>query len=222
MLMSRSAGVAGAVNSIRMRSMIMVVAGVAAAAVTVFTLLANSNAEFAQRRGASDIGRFAGLKVAAIAITDSPILGYGSWGHGTEKYADLYFADTLGDMMKIGAENMMGSGTGFLPHSQILQAWMEGGILAALFFLAYGWYTVVTIRDLAFAKVQTRFRGFLLALLLLNLWHLVMSPFMGGHRLDIASTVAILVCTALAGRREAHDEAHLRHAAVAAPANLLR
>jgi hypothetical protein len=206
----------------RMRSMVLVVGGVAAAAAIVVFLLSNSQSEFAQRRGASDIGRFSGLKVAMIAVADSPILGYGSWGEGTGEYADLFQKEALGDMMRIGAENMMESGDGFLPHSQILQAWMEGGILAAVFFMVYGWYLAMTVRDLAFAKAATRFRGFLLAMLLLNLWHLMMSPFMGSHRLNIASAIAIVVCSALGRQGERQRAFEPQCVALQAPPNLMR
>lgn len=222
LLVTRSAKMSSFIESIRLRSVLLAAGGVAAAIVAAFMLLANSEGEFAQRRGASDIGRFAGLKIGAIAILDSPIVGYGSWGTGTEKYADLYYQETIDDMARIGAENMMSASTGFLPHSQILQAWMEGGILAVLFFVAYGWYLVVALRDLAFPRSPTRFRGFDLVVLLMGLWHLIMSPFAGNHRLTIAYAVALVICGPMAARSVRVGTADLRPRATSAPLNLMR
>jgi hypothetical protein len=223
LLMSASGKVAGLGESIRLRSKILVVTGIAGAATLAIALLLHSNEEFAQRRDASNIGRFAALKIALVAIAESPVIGYGSWGNGTEKFGNQYVEDTFQEQLENGTETGLARGTNFLPHSQILQAWMEGGMLAAFFFIAYGWYLLVTIRDLAFAKTATRFRGFLLALLLLNLWHLVMSPFLGGHRLDIASTFAMLVCALVPQRIAATNEAvGLRPITIAAPQNLMR
>jgi hypothetical protein len=221
LLMSRSSKSIALIRSTSLSSLIALVLGLAAAAAVANVLLTKSNEDYAERRSASDVGRFAGVKIGVIAITDSPLLGYGSGGEGTQKYAEMMYADAVKESLASGG--MPVAASGFLPHSQILQAWMEGGVLAAFYFLTYGCFLIVTIRDLAVSKLRTPFRGFMLVLLLTNLWHLFMSPFMGGHRLNIASAVALIVCSALSDRQRREQQVAPRLAARAlAPPNLMQ
>jgi hypothetical protein len=222
LMMSRFTKGAQLMGNVGLRSRILLATGVIVAAAATVALLGYSDSqEYAQRRGASNIGRVAALRIGAIAIADSPLLGYGSWGQGTGKYAEMHYQETVDEYSSIDVASG-GAGSVFLAHSQIIQAWMEGGLLAAIFFMAYGWYIGVTAHDLALSRISTRFKGFHLTLLLMSMWHLFMSPFMGPQRLTIASTVAIVVCGAMAARKESKQVHGARAVAVLAPPNLLR
>jgi O-antigen ligase len=148
------------------------------------------DAETAVRRQESNVGRYVGLMVAGRAIVDSPILGYGSWS-GDRRYVEILNREL----------SSAAYGTGFrvekrieslLPHSQVLQAWVEGGLLGALFFFFYGAQLLVGLRCLAFQHVPGRLTPLYLFFVVSGLWNLLASPFLGVHRVYIACAIATL------------------------------
>ncbi len=152
----------------------------------------------AERRGQSDLGRWTGVLFALRAIGDSPLIGYGSWGAGPELeqierevWADAAPADTPLDF----------TGSTLLAHSQILQSWLEGGVLGTAFFLVL----LVLIPVAVYRLIRDRSRDALFPLLAYFLlyggWHLLQSPFAGDQRISIALTVGALLTLALERRR---------------------
>lgn len=148
--------------------------------------------EYAARRDASNSGRSAGITVALRAIADSPLIGYGSWTVN----------DKLADMVRREIEETrdrslprvapIGSGSGFDSHSQILQSWVQGGILGTAFFLLYGYQLVLAIHWYALRRPLDFFSAAFIFTLIIGLWNWIASPFHGNQRIQIAITVAII------------------------------
>ena len=90
---------------------------------------------------------------------------------------------------------------GMAIHSQILVALAEGGVFGATFFFAYGvfllWGLWFCITDAPWDWVVP-VRIFVL---LIAFWNLLMSPFSGTHRVEIAMAVALLL---ILWRQRAH------------------
>jgi hypothetical protein len=153
--------------------------------------------EFAKRREGSNVGREAGLVVAAQGVIESPIVGYGSWP--TDPRLVSLFQEQVaeegqsyGDSARVQA---------FTAHSQALQAWIEGGVLAVLFFVYYGIRLVSTGFNVALKRRPDGYLPIFLVFLIYNTWHLFMSPFSGPNRLPIAVSVAIICMVGLEGVR---------------------
>jgi O-antigen ligase len=89
----------------------------------------------------------------------------------------------------------MASGTGsfFAPHSQILQAWFEGGILGAAFFIVLLWQLLTGLHVTIMSRTYDALSAVFAYVLLLQLWDLFMSPFGGDHRMEIAMAVVAVV-----------------------------
>jgi hypothetical protein len=142
------------------------------------------------RREESNAGRFAGVIVAVKAITDSPVLGYGSWAQN-RALTSLYL-DLSGGRRGFQSWDRLFAATSIPAHSQMLQSWVEGGILGATFFVFFGYKL---ISGITYIVVQRPYNN-LLPLFLFNLlnstWNLFASPFGGNHRVPIAVAVAIL------------------------------
>ncbi|MCX7101577.1 MAG: hypothetical protein NTX38_08810 [Methylobacter sp.] len=156
------------------------------------TTLEISSDKMETRRATSSLGRFAAINIGIKAIIDSPLIGTGSWGNNTEKYAKELYDSTKDDMRELG-QQYHSEGKAFLAHSQIIQAWMEGGLLSASFFIFYGYLLFKSVY-IVFIKIPinkyTALYGFNS---ILGFWHLFMSPFGGDHRIDIACCVAISI-----------------------------
>jgi O-antigen ligase len=156
----------------------------------VAMLLTQSDDEYHQRRQESNIGRYAGIVVAARAIADSPIVGYGSWA-GDKEYLQMLRSElaraSAGKDVRTGR-----TGDSILPHSQLLQVWVEGGLLAAILFLLFG---LSLLRGLRWLVLYHRSGPLtpLYALIIINgLWNLLFSPFLGMHRINVALALAVL------------------------------
>jgi len=158
----------------------------------ILAVLVQTETEHSTRRDASSAYRFSALSVGLIAVSDSPILGYGSWGEGTKKYADMYYKKLVPEMRDLDMSNALHKGNVFHPHSQVLQSWMEGGILAAAFFIFLGYQLILGLKRVIFTRQVDYFTPLYSLLLLTSLWHVFMSPYSGGHRLSIAISIAIL------------------------------
>jgi hypothetical protein len=155
------------------------------------------------RRLESNTGRTAGLELGIIAISESPIVGYGSWAKNT-RLGRIYDEIALQDLKearhipptfaKIRTEDIP-------VHSQILQSWVEGGILGVVFFVFFAYELLVVIKYCCLDRPYDRLLPFfLISLLPGSLWDLLFSPFAGAHRLSIASSV-VLICILHAERQ---------------------
>ncbi len=114
---------------------VLIIGGLAAFAIK--TTLEITSDKLENRRSTSSVSRFAAIKIGTQAIIDSPLIGSGSWGNNTEKYARQLYEETRDEMRKLGQP--VQKGKIFVSHSQIIQSWMEGGLLAASFL----YFTVI-------------------------------------------------------------------------------
>lgn len=176
----------------------LILLGAVAGAMTLVAL-SMTGGEKTSRRAASDAGRIAAIEVGIEAVRRSPIIGHGSWVEDRE-LAMMYLkrqAELVGwrgDLPDVGNGN-------FSPHSQILHAWVEGGILGTALMmtllwqlLRIGWWTLLQ-RQVDFLTPA------LLYILIATLWNLFMSPFSAPHRLGIATGAALLVLLHIERRR---------------------
>lgn len=178
------------------------------------------------RREVSNISRFAALRIGAQAIIDSPLIGYGSWGQGTKKYADMLYEETLGDLLAVGDDKVVGDprrGSYFSAHSQVIQAWMEGGLLAGSFFIAYMLLLAKGFYQVLLKRAADYLTPLLLLIFSTNLWASVMSPFLGSQRITVALTVAALVLLSVERRgvATAENSAPLETPRARRPINLM-
>ena len=166
----------------------------------LFSVLDYTGSELSDRREQSSRGRFAGLYVGMIAISESPLIGTGSWGENTAQYSDM-LKETIRSEMSLRKRNQdrlkeRYSGetraTTFMAHSQVIQAWMEGGILGALFFLYFGYRLIKALVYVGMYRKYDVLSPVYIWLFINSSWHLLMSPFGGNHRLIIAISVAII------------------------------
>jgi O-antigen ligase len=183
--------------------------GVAALVVmgAVYGLLKWTESDFhKQRRGSSSFGREIGLKTGVRAIMNSPFVGYGSWGRNPQIAAiEIAVANEDPENMKRYGANFKPNGTSLAPHSQFLQAWMEGGILGAAFFLVLGARLLRHARFLILRRKQDALAAILYFTVFYGLWNLINSPFSAPHRVNIAlaacAAVVLSVEAAAASRQ---------------------
>jgi O-antigen ligase len=172
------------------RSFKLVVASGIAALLILGTLQLTESGHSSQRRAESNAGRSAAFEVGLIAIAQSPILGYGSWTEDRE-LASLYLKRYL-EYRGIRDPNV-DAGKHFSPHSQVLQAWVEGGILGAIFFIILG-YQLFRVGRWIFLERPVDFLTTLLVYFhFACAWNLLMSPFSAPHRIQIALGMALIV-----------------------------
>lgn len=159
--------------------------------------------EFKVRRVDSNIGRSAAIIVSLHAISDSPFIGYGSWTINAkyaeelrekieEKRKQVEYSDEFTHLY---------TGNSFQAHSQILQAWIEGGLLGAMFFIFYGYKLLQTALWCALRRRMDEYSPVFLFILIMGLWNLVASPFLGFERIQIAMAVGVIVAIAIERKR---------------------
>jgi hypothetical protein len=166
---------------------LLVVTSMTVAILVAWMALSGTDAEYRKRRDESDIGRYAGLVVALDAISDSPLIGYGSWA------ADKTYIQKL--MREVEKESIkrkvqVDIGKSILPHSQLLQAWVEGGLLAGVFFVLYGLGLLGGLRWLVLDHRPNPLTAVYAVLVINGLWDLCFSPFLGPHRINICCALA--------------------------------
>src|ERR1700741_3510781 len=151
------------------------------------------------RREASNVGRSFGLMFGAEAILNSPLVGYGSWAKGEEltELASEVLDRELGKKADAYSAGQQGSAS---IHSQLLQSWVEGGVLGAVFFLVLGYQLLKWFPELAFRRPRDALTPILLLYTLSGVWHLLLSPFALGGRLLGALACSSLVLVALEKR----------------------
>lgn len=154
--------------------------------------------EFSGRRQASNSGRLSNAIVGFSAILESPIVGYGSWGRDTrfaKMYADVNFRMNKTEESPLYNFDAIRLAT--IPaHSQILEAWIEGGMLGIVFFLCYLTVLVRGLHALVFRVRNSALLPLLSFFMISGLWALFMSPFKGMTRFTItlACLAAVIAC----------------------------
>ena len=152
--------------------------------------------EFGGRRDASNSWRY-GTTVALVkGIMRSPLIGNGSWSSDPELEA---WRD---EAMEARGVNRYAAGKSdrFTGHSEVFQAWFEGGILTLGFFVFYGFQLVNAIRVLFTRKLDNMSALFLFWMLAM-LWGYCFDPFNGLVRVEMACALAILCFMYEAERR---------------------
>jgi hypothetical protein len=205
------------------RRLPVLLAGVLAIAFAANWLLKQSEGDYSARRAVSNISRFAAIRVGALAVADSPILGYGSWGQGTEKYAEIYYNDVIDGLTAADPELLMDRGGYFTAHSQIIQAWMEGGLLAGAFFVTYIWLLVHTLLRCVRWRPVDYLMPVIVYVVASNLWDSIMSPFLGLTRISLAMAIAAIIVVETE-RQVVTDPAQAANSGIASirPVNLMR
>ena len=168
------------------------IAVVVVAGAVLVALLSATGEDYRARREASTVGRFVVVMVAMRAIAESPLIGYGSWAIADPVYTRMIRDEVqqrveASSTRQYAEDNLVRS---LMPHSQLVQAWLEGGILGLSFFLLYGfrvaralqWFTVRHPLD----AVMPVYIFFLVE----GAWNLAASPFRGPHGVYIAFGVA--------------------------------
>ena len=79
---------------------LLIIGGLAGFAIK--TTLEITSDKLETRRSTSSVSRSAAIKIGTQAIIDSPLIGSGSWGNNTEKYARQLYEETRDKMRKLG------------------------------------------------------------------------------------------------------------------------
>lgn len=127
------------------------------------------------------------LLVSSMAIMDSPIIGHGSWAKDP-RYSMLLLEKLSNYDYETGSER----NNDLIPtHSYLLGAWVESGILGAIFWF---WVLLVSVK-LLIAMSRFRFRlSILLAFVAFGLiWNILFSPLGAEGRIYTAYYVVLLM-----------------------------
>lgn len=144
-------------------------------------------------QSAGKYGVFVGGRVDALvsgrAILDSPVLGHGSWAKDW-KYQNLLSAE----LARLGYPDQPtpSEAPGLIPsHSYLLGAWIESGVLGAVF---WGWLMVMTVRTVmrvyGLNEPLTPLIAFVAPTLL---WSILFSPFSAQERLYAAFFIVVMM-----------------------------
>jgi hypothetical protein len=180
------------------RQRLLVFSVVALVGVAGFAVLKSrpKDIEASERGTRSNVERSSMLIVAWQAFTGSPLIGQGSWFSNSDvipKFLKLrhdlaeeagvhgYAADELDEDEKIAL------------HSQILVSLAEGGIFGGAFFIFYGLGLVWGLGYCIFLRIFDRSSTIYSLILLGGIWDLFMSPFSGGHRINISVSIGVLL-----------------------------
>jgi O-Antigen ligase len=179
-------------RKIRLMPLLMVFAIVA---VAVFTSVKFTESDYSnQRRASSDRGRSFGLAFGFEAIANSPLIGYGSWGQSSEL---LQLQRTIARRRGGELDESNLSGSTMVTHSQILQSWVEGGLLGMVFFMTLGCLLIRRARHLILIRPLDALSPILLYYFFCGCWQLVMSPYSAVSRPQIALSTALILVLAL-------------------------
>jgi O-antigen ligase len=114
------------------------------------------------------------------AIVDSPILGHGSWARDM-----TYVQDMLSKLQEAGIESEGGEGYyggDVIPtHSHLLGAWVEAGILGAVFWFWALWLAICAVYAAIRAPFSTT--SFIVFIGLSLVWDIFFSPFAHQRRI---------------------------------------
>ncbi len=127
------------------------------------------------------------ILVAIQAIMDSPVIGHGSWAKGAD-YAALLF-----EFKGYGPWVMKASrGKRLIPsHSHLFGAWVEAGIVGAVFWLAVLWLTIRVMAHLhQMPGALTPLIAFICFVLL---WDVLFSPFGAERRVFVPYYLVVLL-----------------------------
>jgi hypothetical protein len=167
---------------------------IALVVVGVSIWLANTAEQYGARRQNSSVGRSLGLMIGVKEILKSPVIGHGSWHQNKEADKELQqeMLKEVGEKRRHEVANVS-----FATHSQFIGSWYEGGILGAVFFIAYFLYLLRFVPRISFKRPLDSFSSLYLYLTLVGMWNLWMSPFGGDHRYRIALACSAVISVAI-------------------------
>jgi O-antigen ligase len=121
------------------------------------------------------------------AIIDSPLIGHGSWAKD-QKYADIL----MYALNQHGYEIQGGDGSDLIPsHSYIMGAWVEAGLVGAIFWF-FG--IILTVRCLIAIYIANATLAPLVTFIAFNLlWNIAFSPFGAETRLYAAYDLSLII-----------------------------
>ena len=145
------------------------------------------------RQADSDLGLLAGrgtVLAGVEALAENPWIGRGSWARDREsQIAHLRLLAEAG--VPVDLERPVAEGR-VVAHSHLVGSWLEGGILAAPFWIAALWLCVRGLARVAGGKAGALAPLALVAALTLG-WDVLFSPFGAEARIKAAFALAVLV-----------------------------
>lgn len=156
---------------------------------TIYGMAAKSGtlgeqAEIKYRQQSGDYGVLLGGRVEILAssqaIIDSPLIGHGSWAKDPKYKLNFLELADLG--YEINEQAILESESDLIPsHSHLFGAWVEAGILGALF---WAWVFTLVIRTLyEIFKIEHVLLPLLITILIIAAWSILFSPFGALERL---------------------------------------
>lgn len=145
---------------------------------------------YADRFERSNVRRWTNVEIAYEILKQSPLIGYGSWARDPEvaRIRDKIVAKQVGKVTRSEAQDDL-----IIVHSQILQAWVEGGLIGLAFFVIYGWHLAEKGMRLAAVLPYEPLTPLIIFVLITAAWHFFASPFSGTSRV-IISVACVLMC----------------------------
>lgn len=135
------------------------------------------------------LGGRVGVMVSSQAILDSPVLGHGSWAKSWE-YQNLL--DRRLAQLGYGGSPYLGEGVPPIPsHSYLLGAWVESGVLGAVF-----WALVLLVTYRAARQTYGRDDPFIVLFAFMAatlLWSVLFSPFTAQERVYAAFYIVVVL-----------------------------
>jgi hypothetical protein len=148
--------------------------------------------EGSERSKRSDAERMAMLSAASEGFLGSPLIGQGSW-FSKSRVMDRFVEIRAENAKEAGVGGFGNEGDDMAIHSQVLVGLAEGGILGGCFFIFYGLFLIWALYNLAVVRPWGRLTAMMLYVLLSGLLNVLFTPFSGAARVDIATTVGLLM-----------------------------
>ena len=139
-------------------------------------------------------GRISHLVGGLIAVSDSPLVGYGSWP--LDKYG--YYFRVCEFFQQPPNRDYYSRGYPLIPsHSHVVSAWVEHGILGAVFWL-YAMFLAVRAIMMPIGDPQ-RLQLWVLAAATAMIWNVLFSPI--SYRMEAAMTLVVFISQYLDWKR---------------------
>ena len=180
--------VARGITASRLRSLYLTLLALAliVSSLAVVYLYSATNVTFADRREGSNSARIGRALAGISAIERSPVFGLGSWVWDTGMW-NVYAGEMGRGIGDSTIEDTLD------PHSQLIQAWAEAGVLGLVFFFYFGKLLIEALWALLNRSVLNTITPLCMLFLLDALWDLGFSPFANLHRLNIALALFITI-----------------------------
>jgi len=150
------------------------------------------------------LGGRSDLLASSVAIFDSPLLGHGSWAKDP-----MYNVILFESMAELGYESMGGeTEDGLIPsHSYLFGAWVESGIVGAMF---WSWVLWLTASALIRASGREPLFPLFAFIGILLIWNVLFSPYGAAERFTATYFVYAIILFALhsQAQKRTHAYAH--------------